>query len=47
MIRLWAHELMLHRTSIPGRGYANFYHCWTCGKGWNGLFFRAGKHWTA
>ena len=47
MIRFRIHQLLGHRVTIPGRGYASFYRCWTCSRGWNGLFMRAGKHWCA
>lgn len=47
MIRYLLHKWSGHRVFIPGRGYAGFYRCLTCSHGWNGLLFRAGKHWCA
>lgn len=47
MIRFRLHRLAGHAVTIPGRGYLHFYRCWTCHRGWNGLVFRAGKHWCA
>jgi hypothetical protein len=47
VIRYRFHRANGHRTSMPGRGYAFFYYCSTCGKGWNGWVFKAGRNWTA
>lgn len=40
MIRFLIHKACGHEVTIPGNGYAWFYRCWTCHKGWNGVVFR-------
>lgn len=47
MIRYLMHKISGHRGWMPGRGYAYFYYCQTCGKGWNGLVYRAGRFWAS
>lgn len=47
MIKFWMHRRLGHRAWSPGRGYAHFYYCSTCARGWDGLVFKAGKPWTS
>ena len=48
MIRYLLHRLRRHDTLASRDAFfLHFYHCWTCSKNWDGLFFHTKSPWTA